>query len=290
MTLKAIAVATLALAAACGAAQAGEVQKLWELDGLAQPESAAFDASGGVIYVSEVGGDMRAKDGDGKISKISPEGKVVQSGWVKGGLNAPKGIALSGGRLYVADIDELVEIDIASAKITARHKAEGAKFLNDVTADGAGRVFVSDTGTNTIWALESGRLKVWLANDRLNGPNGMAIEGDTMIIASFGKPPKEGEPKAMGWLLEAPLSGDSTRNLGDGTPVGWLDGLAALGGGKYLVTDYIGGGLMTIDADGKVDKLAELGAGAADLAFDPATRTAFVPQNRQGKLIAYKLP
>lgn len=290
MILRTIAAAGLALVCMGASAQAGELQKLWELDSLAQPESAAFDASGGVIYVSEVGGDMRAKDGNGRISKVSPEGKIVQSGWITGGLNAPKGIGLSGGKLYVADIDELVEIDIAASKITARHKAEGAQFLNDVATDPAGRVFVSDTATNTIWTLQDGQLRTWLRNDGLNGPNGLAVEGDAMIVASFGKIPKEGEPEVRGQLWEAPLSGDSFRGVGDGRPVGWLDGLVPLGGGRYFVTDYVKGSIYVISADGSFETLAELGPGAADAGFDPTTRTAFVPQNREGKLIAFRVP
>lgn len=281
------ALAAFALLAASEAGAAG-AEKLWELDGLKQPESVAFDPSGGVLYVSEVVGDMRAKDGEGQISKVSPEGKVVKSGWVTG-LNAPKGLALSGGKLYAADIDELVEIDVATAKVTARHKADGAIFLNDVAADPAGRVFVSDSGTDTVWALEGGELKIWLKRDNLNAPNGLAVEGDTMIVAAFGKQAAEGRPATPGHLLEAPLSGDSVRALGDGSPVGALDGLVPLGGGKYLATDYLAGPLLLIDASGSFEKLADLPPGTADLAFDPATRTAFVPQNKTGKLTAFKI-
>lgn len=289
MRLLSAAVTAAALFALSGPVVAAGAEKLWELDGLKQPESALLDPSGGVIYVGEVVGGMRDKDGEGQITKVSPEGKIVQSGWVKG-LNAPKGLGLSGGKLYVADIDELVEIDIASAKVTARQKVEGAIFLNDVTTDPAGRVFVSDTGTNTIWALQGGEMKTWLRSDRLNGPNGLAIEGDTMVIAAFGKPPADGKPAEPGNLLEAPLSGDSVRNLGDGRPVGSLDGVVALGGGKYLATDYIGGPLLLIDESGSFEKLADLPSGTADLSFDPATRTAFVPQNKAGKLTAFRIP
>ncbi|WP_020179158.1 SMP-30/gluconolactonase/LRE family protein [Methylopila sp. M107] len=289
MTLRHAAFAAAAAMLLMGPAHAAELEKLWEIDGLKQPESALYDASGGVIFVSEVVGDMRAKDGDGQISKVSPEGKVVQSGWVKG-LNAPKGLGLSGGKLYAADIDELVEIDVASGKVTARHKVEGAVFLNDIVTDGAGRVYVSDSGTNTISVLESGEVKPWLRNDRLNSPNGLAIEGDAMVVASFGKPAAAGQEAVPGFLVEAPLSGDSVRTLGDGSPIGALDGLVVLGGGKYLATDYIKGGLLRIDQSGSFETLAPLPSGTADLSYDPQTKTAFVPQNKEGKLTAFRIP
>lgn len=289
MRLALISILTAAALSAAAPAIAGGVEKLWELDGLKQPESALYDADGGVIYVGQVVGDMLQKDGVGSISKVSPDGKMLQPEWVTG-LNAPKGLGLAAGKLYVADIDELVEIDVASAKIITRHKVEGAIFLNDVATDPDGRVYVSDTMTNTIWALEGGEMKTWLKRDNLNGPNGLAIEGDTMIVAAFGKPASDGKPAEPGNLLEAPLSGDSLRTLGDGSPVGSLDGVAPLGGGKYLATDYLGGPLLLIDASGSFETLADLPMGTADLSFDPKTRTAFVPQNKQGKLIAFRIP
>lgn len=287
MRLKTAAIAAAALIGLAGDASAAGAEKLWEIEGLRQPESALFDPSG-VIYVSEVVGDMRGKDGEGAISKISPEGKVVQSNWVTG-LNAPKGLGLSGGKLYAADIDELVEIDVASAKVVARHKAEGAVFLNDVATDAAGRVYVSDTMTNTIWVLESGELKQWLKDDALKGPNGLSVEDDRMIVAAFGKPPSDGHPAVPGNLVEAPLSGETAQNLGDGSPVGALDGLVALGGGKYLATDYLKGPLYLIDASGSFETLAELPPGTADLSYDPAAKVAFVPQNKTGKLTAFRI-
>lgn len=289
MTLRRAAFAALATMLLSGTVHAAGAEKVWEIDGLKQPESALFDPSGGVIFVSEVVGDMRAKDGEGQIAKISPDGKILQSGWVKG-LNAPKGLGLSGGKLYAADIDELVEIDVASAKVTARYKVEGAIFLNDVATDSAGRVYVSDTGTNTISVLQDGQMKTWLRNDRLNGPNGLTVEDDTMVVASFGKPPADGQAAVPGFLVEAPLSGDSTRTLGDGSPVGALDGLVALGSGKYLATDYIKGGLLMIDQSGSFETLAPLPPGTADLSYDPKTKIAFVPQNKEGKLTAFRIP
>ena len=79
-----------------------------------------------------------AKDGVGFISKVSPDGKMVEAEWVKG-LNAPKGLVMSGDKLYVSDVDQLVEIDVNSGKVTNTWTAEGSQFLNDTAADSAGR-------------------------------------------------------------------------------------------------------------------------------------------------------
>jgi len=64
-------------------------------------------------------------------------------------------ISNDGNKLYVSDITDLVEIDIASGKIIKRFNGPGSSFLNDVVADNLGNIYVSDTGTNTIYKLDT---------------------------------------------------------------------------------------------------------------------------------------
>ena len=125
-----------------------------------------LDAAQGVIYVSNVNGDASAADGNGYIAKLSLKGEILAKEWVTG-LNAPKGLALHDGKLYVSDIDETAVIDTASGEITAKHKAPGATFLNDVTAAEDGRVFVSDMMQNQIWRLEGDQFEMWLQDAAL---------------------------------------------------------------------------------------------------------------------------
>lgn len=285
LVLSALAAALAAIAAPAHAAP----EKLWELSGLREPESVLPDTAAGVLYVSNVVGEFRAKDGVGFISRVSPEGKMIEAEWVAG-LNAPKGLGKVGGVLYVADIDELVEIDVASGKIAKRHPAPGAIFLNDVATAPDGRVFVSDTGTNTIWLLENGAFAPWLTTDALKGPNGLLVEGDRLLVAGIGKLPQGGKDGVPANLIEVPFATKTARNLGDGAPVGYLDGLAALGDGAYLATDYGNGPLYRIAKDGSFETLVTFGPGTADLAYDAATKTAFVPLSKDGKLVAYRLP
>src|SRR5207248_6062468 len=135
------------------------------------------------------------KDQNGFISKVSPSnGSIIQSNWVTG-LDAPKGIAISndGSKLYVSDITNLVEIDIASGKVIKRFNAPGSAFLNDVLLDNQGNIYVSDTGTNTIYKLDTNvkdnlSLQVWLKSPELNGPNGLHVDNNKnrLIVASLG--------------------------------------------------------------------------------------------------------
>src|ERR687885_3020539 len=161
-----------------------KINKLWEtLTDLKNPESVAYAPKQNVLFVSNVNGKSDQKDQNGFVSKVSPSnGSIIELNWVTG-LNAPKGIAISndGSKLYVSDITDLVEIDIASGKIMNRFNAPGSAFLNDVVSDNQGNIYVSDTGTNTIYKLDTNTkdnngtssLQVWLQNPQLNGPNGL---------------------------------------------------------------------------------------------------------------------
>ena len=265
-----------------------EPKQVWELSGLKSPESAVVDVAAGVAYVSNVDGEINAKDGKGSISKVGLDGQMLKADWVSG-LDAPKGLALHNGKLYAADIDQLVEIDVPSAKIVQRYPAPGAKFLNDVAADSNGVVYVSDTVESSIWRLADGKLDLWIKDEKLLDPNGLTVKGDKLIVAAWGKIDGEGFATSVpGHLLE--VSPDkSIKSLGGGTPVGNLDGLEVLDAGSFLVTDFVAGSLMKIGTDGKVEKLATLPSGSADIGYYPQHHLVLVPQLKDGKLLAIQL-
>ncbi len=270
------------------AASAGAPVLQWEANGFANPESTLPDTKGGVIYVSNVNGKPDEKDGNGSISKLSLDGKTAEHGWVTG-LNAPKGLALAGGKLYAADIGELVEIDTASGKIVNRYAAKDAKFLNDVTADTAGNVYVSDMATNTIWRLADGKFEVWLHDDKLENPNGLLVEGDAIRVAAWGSVTDNSDARPAGHLLSVSLADKSITPLGKSKIAGHFDGLEALGGGAYLLSDWFAGNVWRIGADGTPEKLLDLGQGSADIGYDPASKTLYVPLMMKSVVQAYKL-
>lgn len=279
---------TAAVSSAHAEAGSRTAVKLWETAGFKNPESALFDAEAGAVYVSNVNGEGTAKDGNGSISKVSPDGKVVALDWVTG-LDGPKGLAKVGGKLYVADIDKLAEIDIASGKVVKRYDAKDAKFLNDVAADAAGNVYVSDMATNTIWRLSGGTFEVFLNDVKLEGPNGLLVKGDRLVLGAWGVMTDGMATKVPGHMKSISLKDKSIVSFGDGAPIGNLDGVEPLDDGSYLVTDWIAGKLLQIGADGKAAELADLGQGTADLGYDPKTKTAFIPQMKTGVLYGYKV-
>lgn len=270
------------------AAHAGAPKKLWELKGLDAPESVVFDPASNALYVSNIGGKIWQKDDNGFIAKVSPDGKMIERQWVTG-LSSPTGLALDGGKLYVADIDQLVEIDITSKSIAKRYPALGAKWFNDVASDGRGAVYVADSATNTIWRLKDGKFEAWLTDDALNAPNGLYVEGDTLLVAPFGAMPENGKDARLATLLKVSLSDKSIKQLGTGLAFGNLDGVKPIERGVYLVTDWASGPLYRVDSQGNVVRLLDLRQGTADVNFLPETKTILIPLMLDNTLAAYKL-
>ncbi|WP_296200495.1 hypothetical protein [uncultured Hyphomicrobium sp.] len=281
-------VAALALAvtlAACG--DSHTPTKLWETTGFQTPESAIVDTASNVIYVSNIAGGPADRDGNGYISKLSPDGKVTVEKWVTG-LDSPKGLGLHGGKLFVADLDKLVEIDVASGNIVTKHEAAGAKILNDVAIDGEGNVYTSDWPGNAIWRLSGGTFEKWLESDKLANPNGLLIDGDKLIVAAWGAMEADFSTKTPGNLLAVNLADKSISNLGNGKPVGNLDGLERFDADSFIVTDWVAGKVFQITRAGDAKELLVLGQGSADLTYNATTRTAIIPLMVDGKVVAYK--
>lgn len=271
-------------------AHAEAPRKLWEITTPGGPESALPDTKAGVLYVSYGNEDPAKKDGNGGIATFTLDGKVINAKFTEG-LNAPKGLVIYKGHLFIGDVDELVEVDLKDGKVLAKHAAPGGKLLNDTAADAEGNVYVSDTLANSIYRLAGGKLEVWLKDDRLPGANGTHAEGDNLIVNTWGVLTGEGfNTSVAGHVLSISLKDKSIKDLGDGKPVGNLDGLWPLSGGAYLNTDFIAGKLLKLSADGKVEDVLSFGKGTADIGYDPASSIVYVPNMLEGKLAAFKLP
>jgi sugar lactone lactonase YvrE len=274
--LTVLALSIAALAALLGApAQAVSLQPLWTLTGLEDPESAAISADGQTFYVANVAGEGDAADGRGFISRVSRDGKMLQKEWVTG-MDAPRGGIVAGNRLFVSDITKLVEIDIAVGTIVARYPAPGAKFLNDVAVLPDGTVVVSDSGTARIYALKNGVMTVWAEGPLLAAVNGLSPEKDRLVIITMAS-----RLLAMDYKTHA-ITVLAT-GIGDG------DGLAALGGGRYLVSAWPGQ-LFEVAPDGKLTTLIDSRNGGTyinDLIL--VGDTLILPHMKPGSLEALKI-
>ena len=264
------------------------LEKVWELDGFNNPESVAYDPQTQALYVSNVAGDGKTKDGVGSIAKVSLEGELLDLNWALG-LNAPKGVDITHGKLYTADIDTLVEIDLANGEITAQYPVADAEFLNDVAAGPDGTIYVSDMAKNRIHTLKEGQFTLWLESENLQNPNGLFVEGDHLVVGAWGVSDENFNTEIPGHLKAVDLDEKAIADIGDGSPVGNMDGIEPLDTKGYLVTDWKVGKLFHITSSGQVQELLSLEQGMADLEYIPSQRLVVLPMMNTNQLIAYRI-
>ena len=271
----------------CSIAAAQDI--VWTLEGLEAPESAYFDDARNILFVSNINGEPTAKDGNGYISLVSPDGQMLEAKWVTG-LDAPKGLVSDGVTLYVSDIDRLVAIDIDAGKISQAWPAEGAIFLNDTAIDATGRVYVSDMITDKIHVLANDDLSVLAEGSALQHPNGLNMRDGKLLVAPWGLDLQEDfTTKTGGHLITVDIDDGSVAPLGSGDPLGNLDGLEPDGKGHWIVSDWIAGAVYRIADDGTKELLLDLDMGSADLEYIPDQSLLVVPMMLNDTLVAYRL-
>jgi len=263
------------------------LELVWEIQGFNNPESVIYDASSDVLFVSNVNGSPTEKDGNGYISKILTDGTMLEREWVTG-LNAPKGLAIHEGTLYVSDIDTLVAIDITSGTISNSYQVDDAKFLNDVAADKDGKIFVTDMVLNRIHCLCDDQFGIWLESPELENPNGLHTEGEHLILGAWGVMTEGFATEVPGHLKSISIKDKSITSLG-GTPIGNLDGVESDGMGGYYVTDWMTGKLYQINKSGEAKLLLELEQGMADHEVILEKNLILLPMMNNDKVLAYKI-
>jgi sugar lactone lactonase YvrE len=287
MNMRTIFVISSVLIATAGSALAAE--QVWSLSGFQTPESVLFDTERNVLYVSNIAGEPNEKNGAGFISKVSPDGSMIEADWVTG-LDAPKGLVQQGNTLYVSDVDRLVAINVDSGEISGTWTAEGAQFLNDTAVDNSGRVFVSDMLANRIYVLEGDAVSVFAEGEDLLHPNGLHAEGGTLTVAAWGENIKEDfSTETPGHLLAVDLSSKAVSPVGSGTPIGNLDGLEPDGSGGWLATDWVAGTLYQIGSSGDATELQDLNQGSADLEYIAGEKLAIIPMMMDNEIVAYRI-
>ncbi len=267
-----------------------ELEVAWETEAKFElPESVIYDSINDVLYVSNIVNHPFKKDGSGYISKVSMDGTILELKWLDS-LNAPKGLTIVNEKLYIADVDELVEVEISS-KTVKKYKGAGAVCFNDVTHDKYGNVYVGDTYTDSIYRLNQfGQLPLWFYSPNL-APNGIHIDNDTgnMIIGTWGSLMEGwGTPDQAGNLVNVNITSKKIKPMGK-KPIGNLDGVESDGKGSYFVTDWSAGSLYRIKSNGRFEVLKTLAKGAADHEVLLDKNLILVPIMTEGKVVALKI-
>ncbi len=253
--------------------------EIWRTDEvLSTCESVLYDEDLDQLFVSCINGSPAEKNGKGFISVLKPDGTIKSLDWVKG-LNAPKGMAILDGKLYVADIDQLVVINIKKAKIVERIPVEGATFLNDVAVSPDGKVYFTDSDTGYIWIYSGGKLQKWIT-EGLERPNGLYIEEDRVLLTSSGSQDLKIINRSTG---EAKVV---TTDIGHG------DGIEFTGTKGFYITSSWSGEVFLISPDyNKLSllKTSDQEINSADIGFNMKKQVVYVPTFFDNRVVAYKL-
>ncbi|WEJ33212.1 ATP/GTP-binding protein [Devosia sp. SD17-2] len=272
---------TAVLMASTGAVSAAEA---WRTSGFDVPESVVFDADNSRLIVSNIVGEATEADGNGTLSLVSLDGEIIDAAWVTG-LDAPKGSAIAGGKLYVADLTNLRIVDLASGEVETL-AIEGATFLNDVTADSQGTIYVTDTFANRVYAVAGNEAALFVEDAALGSPNGILADGDSLLVASFGTLAAKPEDMVPGGLVRIDIATKAVSAVEGADKIGFLDGIVRIGD-AYVVSDFFGGTIYSVTPGSAPETVATLAMGAADIGSDG--EAIFVPMMMEGELVKLTL-
>ena len=271
-----------------------------ETTGLDSPESAIFDSTQGVWFVSNIVGGSTEKDHNGFISRLKSDGLVDSLHFIKSGANgalldAPKGLALHGDTIWTADIDVARAFDSHSGKPLAivDFRPLHAKMLNAVAIGPDGRVYITDTGIqmagaapqhvgpDRIFLIDAGlQPRVAVEDSAMDGPNGISwdrAKNHFVVVGFMG-------PAITTWTPGAPHVQPLTKGVGQ------FDGNEVLPDGRALVSSWtdsslyvlVGGSLRRVVAGGLPTP--------ADLHVNPQAMTVAIPLSSQNEIVYYSIP
>jgi hypothetical protein len=269
---------------------------LGETGGMSTPESVRYDLELDVYFVSNIVGNPSEKDNNGFIALVRADSLATSTKLVEGGrngatLNAPKGMAIVGDTLWVADIDVLRGFNrrtgapLASVSFSAMQ----ATFLNDVAVGPEGAIFITDTGivfdstgatthpgVDRIFKVVGRAVTEVASGDALASPNGLAWDSlrSRWILAPFG-----------GMDIQA-LSEGSTTPTPIASGPGSYDGVELLSDGSILVSSWADSSVYIVK-NGTMSKLISGLNAPADIGFDSKRQVIAIPRFMDGKVDYY---
>ena len=263
---------------------------------LKTPESVLYDAEADVYLVSNINGKPTEADDNGTIIKIDHDGKVVDAAFIDGAkkeikLNAPKGMAIVGETLYVADLDVVRMFDKKTGKAKGEIRVPKSTFLNDVAAAG-NKLYVSDsglkmgkdglesTGTDAVFAvdLKAVTAKPVRANKDMLSPNGLLADDDGVIVATY--------KGAELYRLNKKGEREKVTTL----PKGGLDGIVKLNDGTLLVSSWEGQAIYRGRLGGTFEPLLSGLTSPADIGFDSKRNRVLIPSFQTDTVTIQPLP
>lgn len=250
-----------------------ELVKLWETDTvLTTCESVLYDGENSRLFVSNIDGQPLNKDGNGFISILNLDGSIKTLKWASG-LNAPKGMGIFNGHLFVTDIDRIVAIDLQTGEIAKEFTPEKAEFLNDITvSDNA--VYASDSNLGMIHKIEDDKLST--VTENASGVNGLLMkDGDLLVLDKNGFRSLNLENKEFTMVNDSITGGDGLTMVNDSTYI------ASRWKGEIY---YVTGNKTHLLLDTKAEE-----SQTADIGLNASEKIVYVPTFFKNKVVAYQI-
>jgi hypothetical protein len=251
--------------------------------GFSSPESVLYDSAADTYLVSNINGSSFAKDDNGFITRLAPDGQVVALKWIAGGargvtLNGPKGMGIKGDTLFVADIDAVRLFDRRSGAPLASVAIPGATFLNDIAIGPDGTVYLTDTGiqpagngsarsgVDALWRLGPGHRPAVIARGSdLGGPNGIIADTGGVTMVTLGS----------GQVFH--FDRDGKRSELPRPPQGALDGVVELPDHSLLISSWEANAVYRLSSAGQYSIAVAGATSPADIGWDPTRHRLLIP-------------
>jgi len=256
--------------------------------GFSTPESVEYNAVEDVYLVTNINGGSLAVDNNGFISKLKPDGRVIDLKWIDGKkagvtLNAPKGAAIVGENLFVTDIDQVHVFRLSDGQQKNSITITGSTFLNGITPGAGDYVYVTDSGFRAgltpsgtdaiykVWA--NGQYQTIIKDKDLGGPNGIWDDDGQLVVVTFGS----------GKMIRIDRSGKQTAL--PTPPSDGLDGLVKLKDGRFLLSSWGGSAIYALNKDNSFTVFANALDAPADLGIDTKRKRLLIPLFKENKVV-----
>lgn len=256
--------------------------------GFRGPDSVLHDPQADVYLVSNVGGSPFG-DGDqaGFISRVRPDGSIDSLTWIDGSaegapLRAPKGMAIVGDTLYVADIGGIRRFDRETGAPQGAIEIPDASFLADLAVSPDQVLYASDSGlgpnfkpteTDAIYRVDpGGTVEVLVKDVALAQPRGLVAGAEAVFVVDW----TEGNLRR--------IERDGSHNVIATLPVNQLDGLVRDARGGFLVSSWGGLAVYRVTDTGQVSAVVSDLQAPAGIGYDQKRERLLVPLAHDNKL------
>jgi sugar lactone lactonase YvrE len=258
--------------------------------GFQAPETALYDDAGDVYLVSNINGGLTASDDNGFISRVSPDGQVLDLKWISGEdpdvtLHGPKGMIFKGDTLIVADVGAVRKFHRTTGQPLGEVPIQNTHLLNDLAVGPDGTVYVTDSGdkddappNGAVYRLSGNTAEVIVKGAELDRPDGLIFDDGGLLVTPFGTKASQ--------VYRLSLTGDRTPVLS--VPQPQLDGLLRLPDGSLIITSWKGNAVYRV-AGNRVETVLSGLETPAQVGYDPQRQQLLVPVLKKNELVIHPL-